>query len=91
MEAFVLILCLMFQLVFFFLTLVLRDKQFVGVLGIVFGFYVISDLFVNGLTETIAYVGGEEIVHTYSVDAVILIPVFLLLMTAVVLYTRLRA
>lgn len=90
MEVLVLLVCLSFQLLFMFLTFVFRDRQVIGVLGVVFGLYIVADLAYNGLTETIGYVGGSELVHTYDVSAILLIPAFVLILTAVCVIQRLR-
>lgn len=86
MEVFVFLVCMIFHLLLFFLSL---GKPVVAILDVVFGSYIIGDLFINGLTEVIGY-SESEVVHTYSVDAIILIPVLVNVLSMLFLWNSVR-
>lgn len=90
MEVFGFVVAVAFQVFFLFLTLVLRDRQFIGVLGVLFGLFVVGALASGGLTEVIGYVGGSEVTHSYGVDVPLLVSGFLSVITSVAVISRLR-
>lgn len=80
LELIVFVLCLGFGLVWVLLGL---RWWFLGVLGMIFNFSVVVDVFVNGLTDVIGYVGGSVVEVSYGVDVVILLPMFFVVVGAV--------
>lgn len=79
--------CVTFQLLFMFLAL---KYPIVGIFGILLGLYVVGDLAVNGLTEVIGYVGSSEIVHSFDIGVILIIPIFLVVLSGLIVMRELR-
>lgn len=73
MDIAVYVICLACGL--FFTLIGLKDDR-LAFIGLVFNVVVVSDVFVNGLTEVIGYASGVPVTRSFGVDTVILIPMF---------------
>lgn len=87
MDLILFAIALVFELVF---ALVGLKAWFFAFVGAVFGVMLSADVFVNGLTEVYGYSGSEALSRTLSVDTVILVPMFFVVICSFALFVRFR-